>query len=133
MDRQLIDVYVAGAEKFREAVAGLSPRELTTRIAPGTWSIQEVAIHLVDSDAISIDRMKRIVIEENPPLLYADENSYIERLFPHEQNLDDALTLFKLGRRQWGRVLKKLPDETFSLKGTHNRRGELTLGQLVED
>jgi len=43
------------------------------RPGPGQWAILEVVVHLADSDAISIDRMKRMLAEDNPPLLYADE------------------------------------------------------------
>jgi hypothetical protein len=90
-----------------------------------------VVIHLADSDAISIDRMKRILTEDNPQLLYADETAYVERLHPHEQALDDALLLFEVGRRQWARVLRRLPDEVFLRRGTHNRGGAVTLGGMV--
>jgi uncharacterized damage-inducible protein DinB len=133
MDRDLIEHYVAGSEKLRRAVAGLSREEMLARPGPGAWSIQEVIVHLADSDAISIDRMKRIVSEDNPSLLYADETAYNEKLHPHEQDLEDTLVLFEVGRRQWARVLRLLPDEAFERKGTHNRRGEMTLGHLVAD
>ena len=45
---------------------------------------------MADSDEIAIDRMKRILTEDNPPLLYADESSYIARLMPHDQSVEDA-------------------------------------------
>jgi hypothetical protein len=77
--------------------------------------------------------MKRIVAENNPSLLYADESAYNDKLHPHEQELADTLTLLEVGRRQWARVLRLLPDEAFERKGIHNRRGEVTLGQLVAD
>ena len=131
MDRELIGRYEAGGEKLRRAVAGLSREELLARPGPGAWSVQEVVIHLADSDAISIDRMKRILIEDNPPLLYADETAYVERLHTHAQALEDALLLFEVGRRQWARVLRRLPDEAFLRQGTHNRSGKVTLGGLV--
>ena len=133
MDRDLIEQYVAGGAKLRRAVTGLTAEELRTRPGPGAWSVQEVIIHLADSDAISIDRMKRILTEDNPPLLYADETAYVERLHPHEQDLEDALVLFEVGRRQWARVLRLLPDEAFLREGTHNRRGKVTLGGFVAD
>lgn len=131
MDRQLIDVYESGGATLRDAVAGLSGDDLKARPGPGTWSIQEVIIHLADSDAIAIDRMKRILSEDNPPLLYADETAYVERLFTHDQSLDDALTLFEVGRRQFARVLRKLPAEAFERVGTHNRRGKVSLAEMV--
>ena len=61
MNRDLIEQYAAGGEKLRRAVAGLTPEELRARPGPGAWSVLEVIIHLADSDAISIDRMKRIL------------------------------------------------------------------------
>ena len=131
MDRNLIESYDAGGEKLRRAVAGLSREELTARPGPGAWSILEVVLHLTDSDLICIDRMKRILTEEDPPLLYADETAYVERLHTHEQDLEDALLLFEVGRRQWARVLRRLPDEAFLRAGTHNRRGKVTLGDMV--
>src|SRR5262249_58701112 len=133
MNRDLIEQYAAGGAKRRGAVAGLRDEELRARPGPGAWSVLEVVIPLADSDAISIDRMKRIFIEDDPPLLYADETAYVARLHPHEQDLEDALLLFEVGRRQWARVLRLLPDEAFLRWGTHNRRGKLTLGGLVAD
>src|SRR3954451_20919383 len=131
MDRSLIDAYEAAPARLRAAIAGLTREELTARPGPGAWSILEVVVHLADSDAISIDRMKRILSEDDPPLLYADETAYVERLHPHGQDLEDALLLFEAGRRQWARVLRLLPDEAFLRVGTHDRRGKVTLGGLV--
>jgi uncharacterized damage-inducible protein DinB len=132
MDRRLIDDYVAGGAKLRQSVAGLSREDLTAKPGPGKWSIQELVLHLADSDSISIDRMKRILTEENPPLLYADETAYVDRLYSHDQSLEDALTLFEVGRRQFARVLKKLPNEAFERVGTHNRKGPVTMGAMVK-
>jgi uncharacterized damage-inducible protein DinB len=133
MTPDMIDAYEAGGARLRAAVAGLNREQLTARPGPGAWSIQEVVIHLADSDAISIDRMKRMLTEDDPPLLYADETAYNDRLHPHEQDLEDALTLFEVGRRQFARVLRLLPPEAFARGGTHNRRGKVTVGGMVAD
>jgi uncharacterized damage-inducible protein DinB len=133
MDRQLIEDYVACGSRLRQAVAGLSREDLEARPGPGKWSILELVVHLTDSDCISIDRMKRMLTEDNPSLLYADESAYVDRLYTHDQSLEDALTCFDVGRRQFGRVLRKLPDEAFERQGTHNRRGRVTVGDMVKD
>jgi len=133
MDRQLIEEYVACSKRLRDAVAGLSREDLTARPGPGDWSILELVIHLTDSDCISIDRMKRMLTEDEPTLLYADETAYVQRLASHEQSLEDALILFELGRRQFARVLKTLPDEAFHRRGMHSRRGVVTVGDYVKD
>jgi hypothetical protein len=77
--------------------------------------------------------MKRILTEDDPPLLYADETRYVERLHTHAQDLQDALALLEVGRRQWACVLRLLPDAAFERTGRHNRRGPVTLGGLVAD
>jgi uncharacterized damage-inducible protein DinB len=133
MDRQLIEEFVACSGRLRQAVAGLSQEELKARPGPGDWSILELVIHLADSDCIAIDRMKRMLTEVDPPLLYADETAYVRELATHEQSLEDALILFEVGRRQFARVLRALPDEAFERRGIHNHRGALTVGGMVQD
>lgn len=131
MNSALIAAFEAGPAKVRAAVAGLTRDDLTARPGPGDWSILEIVVHLADSDALAIDRMKRMLIEDNPPLLYADESAYIARLFPHEQDLEDALVLMEVGRRQFARTLRKLPSEAFARTGAHNMSGTKTVGGLV--
>src|SRR5260370_27744810 len=121
MDRQLLEGYVACGARLRHAVAGLSPEELTARPGPGDWTILELVIHLTDSDYIAIDRMKRMLIEDDPPLLYADETAYVRRLASHQQPLQNALNLFELGRRPLILVLRLLPDEAVHHRRRHNR------------
>lgn len=132
MYEQLIDLFESAGPRLREAVVGLSVAQLQTPTPPGKWSIQELVVHLADSDAIAIDRMKRVLTEENPTLLSADETAYVERLHPNEQSIDDAITLFDVGRRQFARVLRLLPDEAFDRVGTHNVAGEVTLAGLLQ-
>ena len=132
MTPELIDAYEHGPAKVRAAVAGLTPDDLRARPGPGEWSILEVVVHLLDSDAIAIDRMKRMLTDDNPPLYYADETAYVQKLFTHEQDLEDALVLFEVGRRQWARVLRKLPPEAFERVGNHNRAGSVTVGKYIQ-
>ena len=131
MNPETIDVYERAPARLRAAVAGLTHADLTARPGPGEWSIFEVVVHISDSDMISIDRMKRMLSEDNPPLLYADESAYVQKLFTHDQDLEDALLLLEIGRRQFARVLRKLPPEAFARTGQHNRRGTVTVGGMV--
>ena len=132
MTPELIDEYETSPARLRAATAGLTDAELKARPGPGKWSILEVVVHIADSDAISIDRMKRMLATDNPPLLYADETAYVEKLFTHDQTLEDALLLLEIGRRQFARVLRKLPPEAFARTGEHNLRGTKTVGGFVK-
>jgi uncharacterized damage-inducible protein DinB len=131
MNRTLIDDYVAGGQRLRAAVAGLSDEQLKRRPADGSWSIQQIVIHLCDSDLVASDRMKRVIAEERPLLMGYDESKFAERLQCDVQSVEDAVTLFEVNRRQTGRILRALPDEAFDRWGVHNERGKVTLLELL--
>jgi uncharacterized damage-inducible protein DinB len=134
-DRTLIDKYEAGGEHLAQAIRGLTREDLLA--APpageniGKWTIQQVVIHLMDSDLISMDRMKRLISMENPLLVGYDENLFIKHLMPEEQSAEDAVTILQLAFKNFARVLRKLPDEAFKRQGTHNERGPVTLGEYL--
>ena len=132
MDRKVIDDYEQAGQKLRKAVAGLSREQFVAFPVPGTWSIQQIVIHLMDSDLIWTDRAKRVIAEENPTLLGYDETRFAKHLHYDEYSIDDAITIFDLNRKNFAKVLRKLPDAAFERKGTHNEAGELRLGKMVE-
>ena len=131
MNRTLIEQYEKGGDDLRMAVRGLEPGDLTAFPVPGTWSIQQIVMHLMDSDLILADRMKRVIAEENPTLIGFDESRFVKNLMYHEQSVEDAVTIFELNRRNFAKVLKKLPDEAFNRIGMHNERGPMKLSDLL--
>jgi hypothetical protein len=134
-DTEVWDVicgFSCGAARLRWSVAGLGREQLVSRPGPGEWSIQEVVVHLADSDAIGIDRMKRIICEDRPTLMNYDESAYIRRLSPHEQDLRAAMVLFEFGREQMVRVLERLEIEEFAREGVHSVEGPVSLLKMVK-
>jgi bifunctional N-acetylglucosamine-1-phosphate-uridyltransferase/glucosamine-1-phosphate-acetyltransferase GlmU-like protein len=69
MDRDQIERYAAGASALSEAVRGLTDADLNAFPVPGTWSIRQIVIHVMDSDMVATHRIKRIVAEEKPLLI----------------------------------------------------------------
>lgn len=131
MDRTVIDRYLADAEKLKDAIAGLSFKELNAFPIPGTWSIQQIILHLMDSDLIGSDRMKRVIAEDNPGLQGYDESAFAKRLFYDQQDIERACEIFRLNRLQTADLLRRLPDETFQRTGVHSERGVESLAELV--
>lgn len=127
----LIDRYLDGVRQLRQAVAGLSREQLVARPVPGKWSTLEVICHLADFDPILADRMKRVIAEDRPTLLGADENKFAAALAYHERDADEELTIIEKTRSQVARILRKLPDSALARVGVHNERGELTLERLL--
>jgi hypothetical protein len=132
MDRTLIEKYIAGATLPAVALRGLTPQELNAFPVPGTWSVQQVILHLMDSDLIGSDRMKRVIAEETPTLLAYDETAFSKRLYYETLDPVMACEVFRLNRLLTGAILRKLPDDTFARAGTHTERGRETLAYLVE-
>ena len=128
---QLIDEYVAGVTTLRDAVASMSPEQLKARPIPGKWSTLEVVCHLSDFEPIMADRMKRIIAEDRPSLLGADEKRFAAALAYHERDAEEELALIEQTRRQMARILRTVPAEAFQRVGVHNERGPLTLEKML--
>jgi uncharacterized damage-inducible protein DinB len=128
---ELIESYLAGPKALRGAVAGMTREQLTARPVAGKWSTLEVVCHLADFDPILADRMKRVIAEERPTLLGADENRFAAALAYHDRDPEEELTLIERTRSQLARVLRKLPAEALGRVGVHNERGPRTLEQLL--
>ena len=128
---QLIDDYLAGPALVRQAVKGMNSEQLRARPIPGMWSTLEVVCHLVDFDPIYADRMKRVIAEDNPVLVGADEKRFAAALAYHERDLDEELSILEHTRRQFARILRALPPDVLQRRGQHSERGPVTLEQLL--
>ena len=132
MEKTIIDEYVRQASVLPAAIKGLSSAELNARPVSNTWSIRQIVMHLMDSDLIASDRMKRIIAEDNPTLIGFDESAFAARLFYDQLDAVMAADVFAKNRLLTGDILYRLPVEAFSRAGTHNQRGRVTLGDLVK-
>jgi len=131
MDRSIIERYAAGASAVADAVRDVTREQALAVPIPGKWSIQQLAVHLLDSDLVATDRMKRIAAERRPLLIGYDENLWLERLPVARMDLGIVGELFRLNREVTATILRALPDEAFTRDGVHNERGLLTLADLV--
>lgn len=132
MNHPMLNQYETAATGLRELIAGLSKDQLLAHPVPGTWSVQENVCHIVDTDLVIADRMKRVIAEDNPTLLAFDENRWTAHLAYAAQDATDAVTLLDANHRQMARVLRALPDSAMDRNGTHNQAGPLTLRDLFE-
>ena len=131
MDRTFIDDYEKAADKLILSLRGLQREDLLAFPVPGTWSIQQIAIHLADSEQVAADRMKRVIAQENASLLAWSENKWAEHLRYDEQSAEDAGKLVELTRRQMARILRAQRDEAFDRKGVHSEIGPISLKELL--
>lgn len=131
MDRAMIERYAQGASAPKAAIAGLSAKDLNAFPVPGTWSIQQIVLHLLDSDLVGADRMKRVIAQDSPQLLAYDETAFANRLHYAEQDIATACEVFCLNRLLVATMLRQLPDAAFARRGTHSEHGSVALADLV--
>jgi uncharacterized damage-inducible protein DinB len=127
----LIEQYLEGPKQMRQAVAGMTREQVLARPVAGKWSTLEVVAHLADFDPVYADRMKRVIAEDNPTLLGADEQKFAANLCYQDRDLEEDLKIIEITHSQMARILRKLPDSALQRTGVHNERGPLTLEVLL--
>ncbi len=133
MNRSRIEVYVDGGKQLLDAYRGLSRQQLMAIPVPGTWSLQQIAIHMMDSDLIASDRMKRIAAMDRPLLIGYDETAFNELPGINDVDALAACEIFAQNRQLTAVILRSLPDSAFDRYGIHNEIGKVTLSQLVDN
>lgn len=129
--RAAIDAYEAGADLPGRLIRGLTKSDLTAYPVPGTWSIQEIILHLMDSDLIASGRMKRTASEPHALIMNYDESAFARTLGYQRLDAELACELFRLNRRMTAAMLRQLPLEAFERQSVHSQRGLRSLYEYV--
>lgn len=127
-----IDRYEQQADICLVMIEGLQAEDLDARPGPGDWSLRELVVHLMDSDLIGADRMKRTIATEGSTLYAYDENDFVRNLDYAKRDARLAADLFQLNRRWMTSILRSLDDAAFLKTGDHTENGPMTLAQLVK-
>lgn len=132
-DRKRIDVYEKGGEKLKQAYEGVTPEQLQAVPPDRSWSLQKIAIHLLDADLIGSDRMKRIASMPIPLLVGFDETAFASLPGSDLLSAHDAVDMFHRNRCMTATVLRHLPDNAFERFGIHTEGGKVTLSDMLEN
>ena len=127
----LIDNYLSGPKLIRDAIQGMSQKQLLARPIEGQWSTHEVICHLADCETLYADRIKRVLAESNPVLPSLDPDNYVPRLSVASREVEDELALIEVVRRQMGRILRTLVEADWDRTGNHTTDGPLTVTALL--
>lgn len=132
MDRSRIEVYAAGGAELVKAFWGLSIAQLMAKPADGSWTLHQNALHMMDSDLIGSDRMKRIACMDNPLLVGYDETGFANLPGSELISAFAACEMFQKNRLMTAHILRNLPDAAFKRTGIHTENGKLTLAEMLE-
>lgn len=130
--RQIIDQYVAGPKKLREAIRGMTPEQIDAAPVPGKWSTRQIICHLADFEPVYADRMKHVIAEDQPSFAGGFHRQFAEHLAYDQRDIEEELKLIEVTRSQMARILRSLPEQAFERTGVHSVDGPMTLRTLLQ-
>ena len=128
----LISKYADQPGDLIAAVEGLSETELNNSLGRGKWSIRQQVNHMADCEINYVQRMKKVIAEENPLLPVFESDKWAKSLFYDKSSVDDSIALFFTLRTIMTRVLRGLRDKDFDRSGIHTEDGKVTLLEFLE-
>lgn len=125
--------YMALFVALKDTVDEMPHDLLMKRPEQDTWSIKELICHLVDTELVTVTRMKSVIAEDNPTLMKFNREKWAEKLNYMEWDLKENILLFGLSRSTMAGILNNLPAAAWKRTGNHEEKGTLTLRNLLEE
>jgi len=122
---QAYDLLKAAVDRF--------PKECWSyRPAADRWTIQEIIIHITDSEANSYVRCRRFISEPGKDLMAYDENKWAVDLSYGEQSTEVSLELFRWLRKSCYDLIKTVPEDVWSHEAYHPENGTMTMDDWLD-
>lgn len=128
---QVVESFASGYSKVAQAVEGLSVEAVNFKPNPSSWSVKEIIVHLADTESVLIQRMKKVLAEDNPLLTAFDQDLWAERLNYAGADVSVSLELIRLQRESFLPTLRRLNPEDWQRAGIHTEAGKLTFSDIV--
>jgi uncharacterized damage-inducible protein DinB len=119
-------------ECLSEVLGSASPEALRRRPSSGKWSVHENLAHLLRHHEITLERMRRILSENEPRFdrYSAEEDSEWPRYAA--LSTDEVREQLRANRSQLIASIEKLTPEQLARVGIHTRLGALPLSTWLE-
>ncbi|MBA3974495.1 MAG: hypothetical protein C0504_09795 [Candidatus Solibacter sp.] len=129
--KDLLERFRRGAELVAVVSTGSAGAEWDFVSAPGKWSLRQIVCHLADSEMIGRYRLASVIAEDNPTLMWYDQDAWAANLDYSKRKFSQALETFRRVRGENHELLKDLPEETFLRTATHSKNGVMSLKDLL--
>lgn len=130
--QELLSNYSQGADVLSKALKGISNAQMDEVPIPETWSIRQVVCHLADAEIVYADRMKRVLIDDNPAVFEWSPDEFSQDDFCRHREIDNELTVIDSIRRQMISILQHQDVEIWQRTAVHSLDGPMTLETLLE-
>lgn len=128
---ECVSAIEAAPQKLREAVTGLSTRQLDTPYRPGGWTVRQVVHHLPDSHLNAYVRFKLALTEDAPTTRRYDEARWARLPDAQSGDVEMSLDLLEAIHARWVACIHALPAESFDRTYRHPGMGVVSLSQQL--
>lgn len=128
------DQHLAALQQTRDAVRALFQQDaalLARPYAPGRWSGRQVLIHIADTESVLMDRLRRILSEDNVILAAFDQDRWTARVGQDARSLADAAALFLACRATAIQLVQSMSAGDWTRTGQHTEKGPVTAERVV--
>ena len=112
---------------LRALVGEIENDRLRTRPAAGEWAIIEVVGHLADTEERALDRVRRMLREDNPVLEPFDQEALAVERHYLDLDLNQELDRLEQLRRQHLALLEALDASGWERTGRHGDHGMMSV------
>jgi uncharacterized damage-inducible protein DinB len=128
----LLERFRHGPEVLATVLAGVAGKEEDFAIAPGKWSIRQIAAHLADAELVGAHRMRQVIAEDNPTLIAYEQDAWTKNLDYARRQTQQSVETFRRIRAENYELLKEVPPGAWLRTGNHTENGPMTLRRLLE-
>lgn len=132
---ELLAVYEQAPDRLNLALRNLTVKDLQAHPKEGKWSIQEIALHLSDSEIMGATRIRQVIAESGCTLASYDQKKWAEQfdyLGLDSKSFYSTLMLFDSLRLSTAKIFKGASGADWEKHGLHPEWGSVTLRQLLE-
>ena len=110
----VISQYLSAPSRLQEAVTSLSESQLDLALAPGSWTIRQIAHHIVDGDWLWTVAIKAALGQNETPFGFqwywnVEQDDWARRWNYAGRALEPSLALFAANRSHVEQLLQSIP------------------------
>lgn len=109
----------------------LPESRLKRRYRRGGWTARQVLVHMADTEAVIMERLRRVAAQPKALIMAFDPDAWADRLDYATRDLAISQALFTAARSSNLELIERHRDEA-GRSGVHSEAGTITLADVAE-